>query len=627
MNVLMKKLLLSIFSLIIAIGVAAQDVPQIDWSMEIKQTSDSTLQAIITGFIPDNCYSYGLKTYDDGPNPTILDFSASQGVEAEGDLVTVTPPEVIYDEVWGMEIEHFSSEAVFSQNFKIVAPYRIVCNIECSVCEGHSCYPPQREELVSEGGAASSSEEEKSGRKGALWALIIEAILWGFAALLTPCVFPMVPMTVSFFLKGTNSKLKAALYGLFIVLLYTVPIALIILLTRFFGGEAVSVGIFNWIATAWLPNLLFFAIFIFFALSFFGLFNIELPAWMGNKSDGKSGRDSLGGIFFLALTLVLVSFSCTGPIVGSVLIKSIQGEFFVPIVTMLAFSLAFALPFVLLAMFPGLLKSLPKSGGWLDSVKIVIAFIEVALSLKFLSVADQTYHWGILPRSLYLVIWIITFGAMSLYLWGAYKFPHEAPLKKLRPVRIGFATISSAFTICLIAGLFNVLPLKALSGYLPPQKQETVSSGAKYSDFLSFPHGLTGYFTLEEAQTASKAEGKPIFVQFTGHGCVNCREMEARVWSDPQVLDILKNKYILCALYGDDKTKVPEAEWLYKKDGKVLKTLGEINTYVVYQKYGISSQPAYLVIDYKGNVVKDLYSYNLSIKDFIEYLESGCVKF
>lgn len=624
----MKKLIFALAALLTPLAAFCQDIPQVEWSMALSEVTDSSATAVFTGIVPDDCYTYGLTEYPvgEGPNPTAIDFEGSEGVVPEGPLTAVTPPEVVFDQVWGKKIEHFTYEVVLSQKIRFEGPFTLVCTIESSVCRGHNCFPPKKTTLSVSGGDPSGAElspSEPSASKtspGMLWALIIEAILWGFAALLTPCVFPMVPMTVSFFLKGTNSRLKAALYGLFIVLLYTVPIALIIALTRIFGGETVSVGIFNWIATAWLPNILFFAIFIFFALSFFGLFNIELPSWMGNSSDSKSGRDSVGGIFFLALTLVLVSFSCTGPIVGSVLIKSIQGEFFVPIVTMMAFSMAFALPFVLLAMFPGLLKKLPKSGGWLDSVKIVIAFIEVALSLKFLSVADQTYHWGILPRGLYLSIWIVVFGAMSLYLWGVYKFPHEAGLKKLKPLRAVFATAASAFTVILFLGLCEVMPLKALSGYLPPAKQKIVLSEAKYSDFLSLPHSLTGYFTLEEAMAASKKEGKPIFMQFTGHGCVNCREMEARVWSDPEVLECLRSKFILCALYGDDKTRVPESDWLVTEGGSTLKSLGEINTYLVYRKYGISSQPAYVILDSKGKPLKPMYSYNLSIADFLEYL-------
>ena len=284
---------------------------------------------------------------------------------------------------------------------------------------------------------------------GTLWSAIIEAILWGFAALLTPCVFPMIPMTVSFFLKRSGNRargrLMAALYGVCIVALYTLPIAVIILITKLVGGDAVTADIFNWLATHWLPNILFFLVFMVFAASFFGAFEITMPSWMVNKTDAKADSKGLAGIFFMALTLVLVSFSCTGPIVGSVLIKSTAGEFWSPIVTMLAFSVAFALPFTLFAFFPSMLKKLPKSGGWLNSVKVVLGFIEVALGMKFLSVADQTYHWGLLDREIYLAVWIVTFSLLGLYLLGKIKFVHDSDMPYLGVGRLALAIVTFSF--------------------------------------------------------------------------------------------------------------------------------------------------------------------------------------
>ncbi|MDE5815729.1 MAG: thiol:disulfide interchange protein, partial [Alistipes sp.] len=332
----------------------------------------------------------------------------------------------------------------------------------------------------------------------------IEAILWGFAAMLTPCVFPMIPMTVSYFLKGeggaARGRMRAALYGLFIVALYTVPIAVIILATRLLGGDAVTADIFNWLATHWLPNVVFFVVFMLFAASFFGAFEITMPSWLVNKSDSKADTKGLGGIFFLALTLVLVSFSCTGPIVGSVLIKSTAGEFWTPILTMLAFSLAFALPFTLFAFFPEVLKKLPKSGGWLNSVKVVIGFIEVALGFKFLSVADQTYHWGLLDREVYLAIWIVVFALLGLYLLGKLKFAHDSDVPYVSVTRLALAIAVFSFVVYLIPGMWGA-PLKGLSGYLPPLATQdfVVGQGAaaapaavarsaadrpNYSDFL-----------------------------------------------------------------------------------------------------------------------------------------------
>lgn len=498
--------------------------------------------------------------------------------------------------------------------------------------------------------AEAAPVKDAAGSKG-LWALIIEAILWGFAALLTPCVFPMVPMTVSYFLKGEGGaamgRLRASLYGLFIVLLYTVPIAAIILITRIVGGDAVTADIFNWLATHWLPNIIFFLVFMVFAASFFGAFEITMPSWMVNKTDSKADTKGIGGIFFLALTLVLVSFSCTGPIVGSVLIKSTSGEFWTPIITMLAFSVAFALPFTLFALFPSVLKKLPKSGGWLNSVKVVIGFIEVALGMKFLSVADQTYHWGLLDREVYLAVWIVVFALLGFYLLGKIRFAHDSDLPYVGVGRLTLAIIVFSFVVYMIPGMWGA-PLKALSGYLPPLTTQdfvlgqntaavpagTSASGShtlltvegkqpKYSDFLHLPHGLEGFFDLKEAEAYAAKVGKPLFIDFTGHGCVNCREMEARVWSDPQVLDILRNDYVICALYSDDKKVLPESEWVTTDAGKVLKGLGKINSYYALKTYGVNAQPYYVLQGADGRPLVAPRGYDLSVEGFVEFLQSG----
>ena len=498
--------------------------------------------------------------------------------------------------------------------------------------------------------AEAAPVKDAAGSKG-LWALIIEAILWGFAALLTPCVFPMVPMTVSYFLKGEGGaamgRLRASLYGLFIVLLYTVPIAAIILITRIVGGDAVTADIFNWLATHWLPNIIFFLVFMVFAASFFGAFEITMPSWMVNKTDSKADTKGIGGIFFLALTLVLVSFSCTGPIVGSVLIKSTSGEFWTPIITMLAFSVAFALPFTLFALFPSVLKKLPKSGGWLNSVKVVIGFIEVALGMKFLSVADQTYHWGLLDREVYLAVWIVVFALLGFYLLGKIRFAHDSDLPYVGVGRLTLAIIVFSFVVYMIPGMWGA-PLKALSGYLPPlttqdfvlgQHTAAVSAGTsasgshtlltvegkqpKYSDFLHLPHGLEGFFDLKEAEAYAVKVGKPLFIDFTGHGCVNCREMEARVWSDPQVLDILRNDYVIVALYSDDKKVLPESEWVTTDAGKVLKGLGKINSYYALKTYGVNAQPYYVLQGADGRPLVAPRGYDLSVEGFVEFLQSG----
>lgn len=479
------------------------------------------------------------------------------------------------------------------------------------------------------------SEAEPASSGSSLWGLILEAILWGFAMLLTPCVFPMVPMTISFFLKGSGSatagRFKAMMYGLFIVLLYTVPISAIIGITWLVGGSGVTADIFNWLSTHWLPNIIFFLVFMAFAASFFGAFEITLPSKWTNDADRKSERKGLGGVFFLALTLVLVSFSCTGPIVGTVLIKSTQGEFWAPMVTMLAFSVAFALPFTIFALFPSLLKKLPKSGGWLNSVKVVLGFIEIALGLKFLSVADQTYHWGLLDREVYLAIWIVVFTLLGLYLLGKLRFKYDSPTEHLSVGRLALAIAVFSFVVYMIPGMFGA-PLKALSGYLPPMETQdfvisresaaaAVPAEVQDADgMITIAHGLKAYDNIDDAIAAARRSGKRIFVDITGHGCVNCREMEARVWSDPEVLRMLREDFVILALYVDDKTKIPESEQILNDNGKPLKDVGRLNSYIALTRFKVNSQPNYFVLDSDGNILKGPRAYDLDIQGYINFL-------
>lgn len=459
----------------------------------------------------------------------------------------------------------------------------------------------------------------------------------------------------------------ASFFGLSIIALYTLPIAAIIVITYFAGGEAVTADIFNWLATHWVPNVLFFLIFMVFAASFFGAFEIVLPSWLVNKSDSKSDKGGYAGVFFMALTLVLVSFSCTGPIVGTILIKSTQGEIWEPIITMLAFSAAFALPFTIFAFAPSLLKDLPKSGGWLNSVKVVLGFIEVALGFKFLSVADQVYHWGLLDREVYLAIWIVVFTLMGLYLLGKLRFAHDSPTEYITVKRLAFSIITFAFVVYMIPGMWGA-PLKSLSGYLPPMSSQdfrtaqvggvgggTYDAGGQgvngqypaganalmgatsashslraqgvvpmYSDFLHLPHGLEGFFRYEEGMEYARKVGKPVFIDFTGHGCVNCREMEARVWSDPRVLKLLREELVLIALYADDKKTAVESDWVTSESGRVLKSIGKINANLAMSKYNVNAQPYYAIIDpaTEGHLTEPR-GYNLDVNAFVDFLEKG----
>ena len=673
------RILLPLFAALFAAASAAGQ--NVTWTGTAERLDDNAYRIVLEAAIPAGYHMYDMGPYDGGPNATTITFTPNEDVTLEGGVEQLDTPHRYFDELFGMEIGTFSGKARFAQRVKLAAPQAALkAQIEWMICDDTSCMPPDDTELtiaVPEGSAAgegtvpasrpSDTEAGATGNGpsaalaattpatapdaaggGTLWSLIIEAILWGFAALLTPCVFPMVPMTVSFFMKGSGSpalgRFRAAMYGFFIVALYTLPIAAIILVTRILGGDAVTADIFNWLATHWLPNILFFLVFMVFAASFFGAFEITMPSWMVNKTDAKADSKGLAGIFFMALTLVLVSFSCTGPIVGSVLIKSTAGEFWSPIVTMLAFSVAFALPFTLFAFFPAMLKKLPKSGGWLNSVKVVLGFIEVALGLKFLSVADQPYHWGLLDREIYLAVWIVTFSLLGFYLLGKIKFAHDSDMPYLGVGRLALAIVTFSFVIYLLPGMWGA-PLKGLSGYLPPLATQDFVAGQggaaagstvsgeglrtveglkpKYSDFLHLPHGLEGFFDLREAEAYAEKVGKPLFIDFTGHGCVNCREMEARVWSDPEVLAMLRNDYVIVALYSDDKKVLPENEWVTTESGKVLKSLGKINSRYALTTYGVNAQPYYVLQGRGGKMLVPPRGYDLSVPGFVAFLRSG----
>ncbi|KAA5548657.1 protein-disulfide reductase DsbD family protein [Adhaeribacter rhizoryzae] len=469
------------------------------------------------------------------------------------------------------------------------------------------------------------------------------AFLTGLLALLTPCVFPMVPMTVSFFTGNSSNRaqaiFKAFIYGLSIVVIYTL---IGTIFSKLAGPEAA-----NFISTHWLPNILFFLIFLLFGMSFLGMFEITLPSSLVNKADAQADKGGWYGVFFMAFTLVLVSFSCTGPLVGSILVSSAGGETLKPIAGMLAYSTAFALPFTLFAAFPSWLKSLPRSGGWLNSIKVCLGFLELALALKFLSMADQAYHWGILDRDIFIAAWIVIFSLMGFYLLGKLKFSHDSDLKFISVPRILLVILVFSFVVYLIPGLFGA-PLKSLAGYLPPQSSHDFDLNAiirqnnqggtvanapanelceepKYADFLHLPHGLQGYFDLEQAKRCAIAQNKPIFIDFTGHACVNCREMEANVWSDPEVLKRLQNDYVVVALYVDDKAELPQDEWYVSTyDKKEKRTIGKKNADYQITRFQNNAQPFYILMDpaTEKPLVQPM-AYNLNVQEFAGFLDAG----
>ena len=650
----MKRLMTFIAAALVSVATFAQLTPSqlVKWSSHVeKSETEDVFRVIFTGKIAEGYHTYTLT--DEFSATEFMDI-AVEGGELAGAPYEISTPKEEVDE-FGDLAKHYYDEIIIAQNIKVTSDKATFTGtIFTNACTGGACKAEYYDFNVKVGDSENTvmpiadtlepedEVTEPEEEKGSIWGLIIEAILWGFAMLLTPCVFPMVPMTVSFFMKGSENvaagRFKAAMYGLFIVLLYTVPISVIIMLTRLIGGDAVTADIFNWLSTHWLPNIIFFIVFMIFAASFFGAFEITLPESIVNKSDRNSDKKGLAGVFFMALTLVLVSFSCTGPIVGSVLIKSTQGEFWEPMVTMLAFSVAFALPFTILAFFPSLLKKFKKSGGsWLNSVKVVLGFIEVALGLKFLSVADQTYHWGILDREVYLAIWIVVFTLLGLYLLGKIKFEGDEPVEHISVPRLALVIAVFSFVVYLIPGMWGA-PLKALSGYMPPITTQDFVIGqnsgtaqttnadevveSKYG--LHLPLGLHGYFTLEEGLEAAKETGKPVFVDVTGHGCVNCREMESRVWSDPTVYSMLSNDYVIVALYSDDKQKLDKEDWVTDAEtGKVYKDLGRANSYLARTLWNVNAQPNYVLLSPDGEVLVPVRGYDLSIEGFIAFLQSG----
>jgi thiol:disulfide interchange protein len=487
-----------------------------------------------------------------------------------------------------------------------------------------------------------------SADAGGLWSFGLLAFLSGLAALLTPCVFPMVPMTVSYFTGGQDSRsrgiLKALVYGLSIILIYTL---IGVVVARLLGEEGP-----NFMATHWLPNLVFFVVFVVFGLSFLGLFEINLPNSLVNKADTQADKGGWLGVFFMAFTLVLVSFSCTGPIVATVLGLAARGQTLAPVVGMVGFSLAFALPFTLFAIFPSMLKSLPRSGGWLNTVKVVLGFVELMLALKFLSMVDLAYHWGVLTRDVYLVLWIVLSALLGLYLLGKFRLSHDSALEHLSVGRLLMAVLAFSFMTYLIPGLFGA-PLPLLAGYLPPQSNHDFSiasneggrAGAtvtqvalptqceapRYAEFLELPHGLNGYFDLEQAKRCARAQHKPIFIDFTGHACVNCRKMEASVWSDPQVLKRLREDYVVVALYVDDKAELPTAEqYVSPRDKQLKTTLGKRNADLQITRYGFNAQPYYVLLDPNDSSNKPLITpvaYEPDINRFGSFLDRGVSQF
>lgn len=628
--------------------------------------SGEVLSVLIDLKIAKNFYIYSSNP-ERSLSPSEIEWEDSSFFEIIG-ILEEPIPQTKFSESLKMEIGYHNKGVNFSQKLKIrekLSPgnYELNGTFIYQACDPIKCIPHWDDfslDVVVEPGEPRSSfikdvstdfnldndnkelanlSEVKS--ISALIEFFFMAFLAGLAALLTPCVFPMIPMTVAFFTGKENSRTEAikdaTIFGLSIIFIYSV---LGIGVSIIFGAE-----IANDIATSAVANIIFFIIFFIFALSFLGAFDIVLPSAFVNKVNKNADKGGLIGIFFMAFTLVLVSFSCTGPIVGTVLIESAKGEIIKPVIGMLGFSLSFAIPFTLFAIFPEWMQSLPKSGGWLNSVKVVLGFLELALGLKFLSIADQAYHWGILDREIYLAIWIVIFTLMGIYLLGKIQLAHDSPVEKLSVTRLSLAICTFSFVIYMIPGMFGA-PLKGLSGYLPPMStqdfninkivreqfssynvksvDENFPSNPRFSSFLHLPHGINGFFSYKEGLEYAKALNKPLFIDFTGHGCVNCRKMEEYVWSDVNVLERLKNDFVVVALYVDDKTMLPEKEWYISTyDNKVKKTLGKQNFDLQIERFESNAQPYYVLLDNNEKLLNTPTAYDVDVDRFIKFLDEG----
>lgn len=667
--------LILVFSLaLLSYHAKSQVMEAPEWEAEVQESSfakGDTLTVFFTAEIPEDWYMYS-SDFDPSVGPVVTEFQYSKNKDFQqlGDLEPIGQKKK-YDEIFEGEYTYFTEKAKFKQKFivnsespdiKAMASYQI-----CSEANGQ-CIPFESDIAV----LGNSSKEtpaavdkaksdastplalkafenkfktDENEGEGFIFLLTFFLISFGggLIALLTPCVFPMIPMTVSFFTKSNSSRKKgisqAILYGISIIAIYTLVGTLFSVL---FGADFA-----NFLSTHWIPNLFFFAIFILFALSFFGLFEIRMPNKLVNKMDSQSNKKGGSiGIFFMAFTLVLVSFSCTGPIAGTILLQAANGDTIQPLIGMFGFSLAFALPFTLFAIFPNWLKSMPQSGGWLNTVKVVLGFLELALALKFLSIVDQVYHWDLLNRDVYLALWIVIFSFLGFYLLGKITFPHEQKSKNTSVARVVSAIMVFSFVVYLIPGLIGA-PLKGLAGYMPPLSSqsfvmsspqvpstsnatsEIAECGApKYGNMLELPHGIQGYLDYEQALTCAKKQDKPLFIDFTGHGCVNCREMESAVWSDPKVLKRLKEDYVVVALYVDEKTVLPENEWYVSaNDERVKKTIGGQNLDFMIQKLNANAQPYYTLVDNGSSLLNAPKGYDLSVENFIEFLDNGIEEF
>ena len=657
----MRKLILYISLILFTLNVSAQIYDPVTWDFRYEKKGEKQYELIFTASIDVNSHIYSMDIPDGGPIPTSFRFDTVPGFKLDGKAFEVTKPVEVKDEAFGFKIKTFSTKAEFRQKIKALeSSFTVTGSVNFMACNNATCSPPKDVDfsikitdnapgtVIKSSAIPINVPDVPNSNRGLLKFFLI-SLLAGFAGVLTPCVFPMIPMTVAFFSQGSDNRaksiIKALIFGISIVLIYS-SLGIIVSLTSAGAGFA------NALSTHWIPNTLFFALFVIFATSFFGAFEIILPGKWSTSTDSKVDKGGMLAAFFMGLTTVIVSFSCTGPIVGALLVEAASGDVLRPTIGMIGFGVAFALPFTVFALFPSIMSRIPKSGGWLNSIKVVLGFIMLAFSMKFLMTIDSVYSLGILSRDLFLAIWIVLFTLLGFYLMGKIKFSHDTDLPFIGTFRLFLIIAVFSFVVYLIPGLFGS-PLKGLSSFLPSQsttelnipklisenssnqgpavQQATTSvlcSEPKHGDIFDMPLGLKGYFDYKQGLACAKEQGKPVLLDFKGHACANCKLMEARVWSDPEVLRRLKNNFVIVALYVDDRVQLAENEWIMSAlDGKQKKTIGKVNEDLEISKFKTNALPLYVITDHDGNSVNKPMPTNLNVEEYKKWLDEGVAMF
>lgn len=644
----MRKLFATFTLFMVVLIANSQVVNPVKWEFAKNKISDNEFELVLSAQIEKGWHLYSTDLPDGGPIKTSFYFENLDNVELIGELSPSKKPTEIFDKSFEMNLRWFTDEVSFTQKVKVNGTGKVSGYLEYMSCNDETCTPPMDEEfsfdlggeVVAAKKASTVESEPTKDETRNYWSIFFIAFLGGMAALLTPCVFPMIPMTVSFFTK--QSKTKAAgirngiWYGLSIIIIYVI---LGTVVTAVFGAESLN----NLSTNPWFN--LFFALLLFvFAFSFMGAFEIVLPSSWVNAVDKKADKGGLFGIFFMAFALALVSFSCTGPIVGALIVEAARSGGMAPVIGMLGFSLALAIPFALFAAFPGWLNSMPKSGGWLNSVKVVLGFLEFAFAFKFLSIADMVLDLNILEREIYIAIWIAIFLGLTLYLWGKITLPHDSPVTRLPVSRFVLGTMVLAFVVYMVPGLWGA-PVELISGFPPPAdyaesplgvgKSEPVglassshTNGTQVLGVHSGPHGIPLFDDYDKALAYAKEAGKPLLIDFTGKGCTNCRKMEDNVWVDQEVKNLFLEDFVIVSLYVDLREKLPEAEqYVSETTGKKVRTVGNKWTDFQISRYNRNTQPYYVMLDHNEKQLIDGYSYNSDPEEFAQWLKDGKMNF